>query len=144
MVGGRSRWVGRYGRQVDSPGRTIAAVFGQEDTDDVLERQERWAAAGTAREDPVEGRCVLCKRPADPASRADLATGEYLCDACHGDLREFDRSVHAQLWVNTELGQARRVLLDDWSEAMAALEDKPDADVLPRRVSNADEYQFPE
>ncbi|PSP18732.1 hypothetical protein BRC62_02625 [Halobacteriales archaeon QH_10_67_13] len=122
-------------------------MSGSDDAVDAPDPRPQWPDGDTedARETPVEDGCLLCKRRAEPSERVELETGEYLCDACHGDLREFDRSVHAQLWVSEKLGRTRRILLDDWSEAVTDLsEDRRYADALPRRRSNADEYRFPE
>lgn len=116
---------------------------------DTENRGERWHENATdtdaPRETPVEAACLFCKCATDPDDRIALETGEYLCSACHGDVREFNRSMHAHLWVSEELAGIRRILLDEWQEGTATLAaDDAQTESLPRRRSNADEYQFPE
>lgn len=42
---------------------------------------------------------MLCKKETPTDERVTLASGEYLCRPCHGDLRTFKRTRPLQLWV---------------------------------------------
>jgi len=105
---------------------------------------ESWTE-GRARATPVRGACLWCKHDTPPALRIPVGDGEHLCPNCLGDLREFKRSRLVDIIVSSGLDPAaRRIVLDHWDAVRADLipiyEADNDVFPLPRRVSNATEY----
>lgn len=75
-----------------------------------------------ARSTPVNGdRCLWCKcSPVENPTR--LASGEILCGACLGDLREWKRTRYVDLLVSSSLQPSTRAaLLEEWSAVQDTL-----------------------
>lgn len=107
-----------------------------------------------ARETPVDGVCIWCKREAPPEDRIPLGADddgepdEYVCRNCRGDLRMFGRAELVQLYTSGGLEPAvRRIVLDHYeavrSELLREHADDPDLFPLPRRKSSAQTYESP-
>lgn len=100
-----------------------------------------------ARRIPVPAdRCIWCKCDLAASDSDPLDTGERLCRACRGDLREWKRTRFADMLVASSLEQSvKTALFDDWQGLMDMIArihgDDPNLKTLPTRTSNANEHR---